>query len=254
MTSPRLITIPISHYCERARWALTYAGVAFQEDRHLQRFHRKALAPYSLKTVPVLVDGDDVVADSCSIVEYASRRVPSLYPEDVGGEVRQWEEKVVGDFGVEVRRLAYAELLPHPAFLHRYNSTGAPLWQRASFRMMYPFVASKVAAYLRVTEEKVEEGLQLIDSTLDAIEDQLGGREYLVGSSFTAADLTFCALAAPLVFPQNYGVPLPTPEASPASLRAKIEGFRGREAGQYVLRTYERHRTQVHGSPGAAAN
>ena len=35
----RLITIPISHYCERARWALQRAGVDFIEEQHLQMLH-----------------------------------------------------------------------------------------------------------------------------------------------------------------------------------------------------------------------
>ncbi|MCW3023116.1 MAG: Glutathione S-transferase family protein, partial [Conexibacter sp.] len=32
---PILVTIPISHYCEKARWALDRAGVAYEERRHL---------------------------------------------------------------------------------------------------------------------------------------------------------------------------------------------------------------------------
>ena len=32
----RLITIPISHYCEKARWALDRAALAFREERHVQ--------------------------------------------------------------------------------------------------------------------------------------------------------------------------------------------------------------------------
>ena len=32
---PTLITIPISHYCEKARWALDRAGVAYRERAHL---------------------------------------------------------------------------------------------------------------------------------------------------------------------------------------------------------------------------
>src|SRR5215475_11254459 len=38
----RLITIPISHYCEKARWALDRAGIAFREERHVQLVHRVA--------------------------------------------------------------------------------------------------------------------------------------------------------------------------------------------------------------------
>ncbi|MGH2948001.1 MAG: glutathione S-transferase N-terminal domain-containing protein [Solirubrobacteraceae bacterium] len=34
------MTIPISHYCEKARWALERAGLEFVEERHVQRVHR----------------------------------------------------------------------------------------------------------------------------------------------------------------------------------------------------------------------
>jgi glutathione S-transferase len=29
----RLVTIPISHYCEKARWALGRARIAYREER-----------------------------------------------------------------------------------------------------------------------------------------------------------------------------------------------------------------------------
>ena len=35
----RLITIPFSHYCEKARWALDYCGVPYTEDAHLPGLH-----------------------------------------------------------------------------------------------------------------------------------------------------------------------------------------------------------------------
>jgi len=38
----RLITIPISHYCEKARWALERAGLSYREERHVQGVHRLA--------------------------------------------------------------------------------------------------------------------------------------------------------------------------------------------------------------------
>ena len=38
-----LITIPISHYCEKARWALDRAGVDYEEHPHLQLIHRIAV-------------------------------------------------------------------------------------------------------------------------------------------------------------------------------------------------------------------
>ena len=35
----RLVTIPISHFCEKARWALQRAGVPYVERPHLQIIH-----------------------------------------------------------------------------------------------------------------------------------------------------------------------------------------------------------------------
>ena len=56
-------------------------------------------------------------------------------------------------------------------------------------------------------------------------------REFLVGDQFGRADLTACALLAPLIMPQGYG--LDWPEVMPAKLQAfvdkndkKLERFR----------------------------
>src|SRR4051812_44721934 len=58
-----LITIPISHYCEKARWALDRAGLDYVERPHLQVFHWAAVRRAGGgKTAPVLVRGDRVLA------------------------------------------------------------------------------------------------------------------------------------------------------------------------------------------------
>jgi glutathione S-transferase len=56
----RLITIPISHYSEKARWAMDYLKIPFQEVAHMPPFHRGATKKYQGTSVPVLVtdDGD----------------------------------------------------------------------------------------------------------------------------------------------------------------------------------------------------
>src|SRR4051812_7052592 len=80
----RLITIPISHYCEKARWALDRSGIPYREDRHLQLFH---YLPVWLagagRTVPVLVSGEgSALSDSTGILRWLDERAPgSLYPE-----------------------------------------------------------------------------------------------------------------------------------------------------------------------------
>ena len=71
----RLLTIPMSHYCEKARWGLERLGCAYTEERHLQGFHyprayRLSGGPY----VPVLVDGDVTVSDAQACLTYPARK------------------------------------------------------------------------------------------------------------------------------------------------------------------------------------
>ena len=68
----RLITIPFSHYCEKARWALERAGIEHTEDGHLPIFSsvvsRRAGAG---RTVPALITADrKVLADSTDILRW----------------------------------------------------------------------------------------------------------------------------------------------------------------------------------------
>src|SRR3954470_17820273 len=73
----RLFTIPISHYCEKARWALDRAGLAYVEERHVQGVHRFVSRRYGgVGTLPVLVTEDGVFNQSEWIVRYADERLP----------------------------------------------------------------------------------------------------------------------------------------------------------------------------------
>ena len=68
------------------------------------------------------------------------------------------------------------------------------------------------------------------------------GRPYLCGERFSAADLTFAALAAPCVVPTEYTVPLPQPESLPAKTVALVERAREHPAGRHALRMFREHR------------
>src|SRR5207237_8159441 len=76
-TVRRLITLPISHYCEKARWALERAGIAYREERHVQLIHRVAVRRAGGgNTVPVLVTADGAIADSREILAWVDARTP----------------------------------------------------------------------------------------------------------------------------------------------------------------------------------
>ena len=82
----RLVTIPISHYCEKARWALERAGIPYREERHVQGIHRiAARRAGGGATVPVLVTPDGVLGESEEILAWVDERTPAehrLFPAD----------------------------------------------------------------------------------------------------------------------------------------------------------------------------
>src|SRR6266446_5438595 len=80
----RLITIPFSHYCEKARWALDRCDIAYREEGHLPIFHYLATwRARGDRTVPVVVAGATVLRDSTEIVAWADAQRPaSLLPAD----------------------------------------------------------------------------------------------------------------------------------------------------------------------------
>ena len=49
-------------------------------------------------------------------------------------------------------------------------------------------------------------------------------------------------MAAPLIMPPEYGVPLPQPRDMPGALAEEVEGYRKHPAGKYALWLFKKHR------------
>jgi hypothetical protein len=124
---PILYEFPHSHFCEIARWALDYKRIAYRSVCLLPGLHvwkMKRLAGAS--SVPVLVDGGEVVRGSGRIVDYLDRVYPDrpLTPAVDAGAVDRLEREIARTIGVPLRRLCYYHLLPNPDlvryfFMHR---------------------------------------------------------------------------------------------------------------------------------------
>jgi glutathione S-transferase len=96
---------------------------------------------------------------------------------------------------------------------------------------------------MNITEESAERSLEYIRTAFASVGELLAdGRSFLVGDLFSAADLTFAALAAPVLLPKNYGSRLPKLDDVPTDLLATIDEFRASKAGSFALRIYRDHR------------
>jgi len=247
--SPVLITIPISHYCEKARWALDRAGVRYQERAHLQVLHWIPVTRAGgKKTAPVLVWGDRVFTDSAEIVEEASARSPagrSLFPDDpaAAAEVRALQRDFDARLGPDGRRWMYYGLRGRRDIAVAYGCTGVPAWQRRALPFAYPVVVRIIDRYLDVTPATAAHSEAEVRAVFDAIATRLDdGRAYLCGERFSAADLTFAALAAAVLMPPEYGVPLPLPDELPAPMAETVRELRAHPAGAHALRMFREER------------
>jgi glutathione S-transferase len=246
---PVLITIPISHYCEKARWALDRAGIEYQEKAHLQVIHWIPVARAGgKKTAPVLVWADRVFADSAEIVEEASAKGPpdrALFPEDpaAAAEVRELQRDFDERLGPEGRRWMYHCLRGRRDLAIAYGCTGVPPWQRRALPFAYPLAARIIDRYLDITPATAERSEAQVRAVFEAVAERLGdGRAYLCGERFSAADLAFAALAAPMLMPPEYGVPLPQPDELPAPMAASVRELRTHPAGAHALRMFREER------------
>jgi len=243
----KLITIPFSHYCEKARWALDACGVAFREDGHLPMFH---YLPTRLaggrRTVPVVVTDDKkTIADSTAIVAWADAKRPgTLLPTETAmrADALHLEDDFDRHLGPATRRWAYFQLLPRKDLDHLIVHN-VPTWERLALKVARPLAVRLLTQGLKIDAAGAERSRAKIDETFTLVGELLeDGRRYLVGERFTIADLTFASLAAPVLLPPEYPAKLPPLAEFTRPARDQVEAWRVSRAGKFALRIYTTER------------
>ncbi len=111
------------------------------------------------------------------------------------------------------------------------------------------FASGFANARFRVASDDSEaEARATVLEAAERIERELDGADYLVGDSFSVADLTAASLFYPLVLPAEGPAAI---ARAPKSAQPFIEELRGREAWGWVERMYAQHRRSA-GEPAAA--
>lgn len=259
----KLIAIPFSHYCEKARWALEHFNVAYEQASYLPMLHmpgvmwqtRMRLGQSEKTSTPmstpiVVTDEGEVIHDSAKIVRWASEKYAdertTLYPAGDRAEIEAVEDELGQQVGPHARRYAYFAVLgAPPGVLSRMVRDNAPTLQRMAFAATRPMMVAALRRSLGVHERGAARSLERLQEVFDGYAKRLEGRRYLVGDRFTAADLTLAALAAPVVgigHEHGYGAKMPGLEDLTDEPRQVMTALRDGPVGRHIHRIYAEHR------------
>lgn len=253
----KLITIPFSHYCEKARWALDYSQRPYKELAYLPGLHLTATALRSSgKTVPVLRTGKVDVTDSTDILQFVDRerspQVPSLFGTTAAlrEDILRFEDQLDERLGPAARLLVYHHLLGSlDKLVHIVGHGYGPLGKRSLGPVMRGLRGGIRKGY-RITPERAAQAEDKIRHVFADTDQRLAsGTPFLFGTEFTAADLTLAALAGPvLMWPESIyhhdgRIMKEDPiGVLPSRLRNFVESLRVTPTGQHCLRLYRYHR------------
>ena len=244
-----LNTFALSHYCEIVRWALDYKGAPYEEQSWAPFLHVFRTWRFEQTTTPILrVDGR-TLQESTDICAFLEERFtePTLIPQKQRDAVFALADDARG-IGEHVRRLSYLALGKDVRAMRDSWEMNVSPSERRWNRRVFPISRRLVFKRFEVTEEAGATSEATVRQFLDRYGELLSdGRRYLVGDSFSLADLTMSAMLSPLARPPEH--PFYSTVPLGPGIDDLVESFRGHPTLEWVLGCYRRHR----GGPGATA-
>jgi glutathione S-transferase len=247
---PTLWQIDISHYAEKARWALEYKGVDHGRRNLLPGSHIPIalfLTRGAQPTVPVLTLEGRAIGDSTEIIAALESLYPdpALYPSDAEDRARAIELEGWFDenLGPHTRLLPFYELIQEPELFAEVAAESVP----GPLGKAKPVVGAYARAYTSVrwgasSSEAAERARAEIVAAMDKLEAELekGDGEFLVGDELSVADITAASLFYPLVVPPEG--PLRPELPRPPALDRFRESLSDRLGYKWVEEMFRRHR------------
>ncbi len=109
--------------------------------------------------------------------------------------------------------------------------------------LITPLARRLVRSAYKITPESAQRSLERVRSVFRQVDQRLNdGRRFLAGDRFTAADLGFAALAAPVLLPAECRAVQPALDDVPAAMREEILRLRDTDAGRFALRLFAQER------------
>jgi len=247
---PVLWQIEISHYAEKARWALDYKEIDHVRRSPLPGTHIPIalfLTRGAHLTVPLLQMDGRAIGDSTAIIAAldAKHLDRPLYPSKPEERARalELEEWFDENLGPHARLLPFYELIQEPKLFGEVAAENVP----GPLAKAKPVVGAYGRLYtsLRWGANKSDDAQRARDgiaTAFDKLEVELekGNGEFLVGDGLSVADVTAASLFYPIVVPPEG--PLSPDLPRPAAFESFRQRLSDRPGWRWVEETFHRHR------------
>jgi glutathione S-transferase len=242
--------IAISHYSEKARWALEHKSLEYERRAPQPGLHIAVAAARTRGrtfTLPVMELDGERIGGSAQIIAALEARFPepALYPPDPvqrsrALELAGWFDRELGPYS---RRLAFFELGRDPQLMLRLAEQTSPALAARLGRALVPYSRAMTALrYGAGSRRAAERARAKVLSAFERLESELGEGDYLAGGRFTVADLTAACMFVPIVLPEQAAV-----EAGqlPEPYERLRDSLRDRRGYRWVQEIFARHRERA---------
>jgi glutathione S-transferase len=246
MKKVKLYEFPMSHYCEKVRWALDLKQARYERKLLLPVFHMPVMLALTRQTqVPVLECDGVRIKNSADILRWIESNIPgppSLFPSEPEQQASSDAlcSMLDRDVGTHVRRVVYYHAMGDMAFMRELFSLEQTLANRTLTSASVPLMVNAMRKAMGIHEKGYQRSLAILDERLKALDKRLASTDYLVGDRFGVADLTAASLLAPMVLPDKSFYVLPT--GIPSSYRQFVDSYQDRPFHAWVKRMYLTHR------------
>ena len=248
MSKPVLYVFAISHYCEKARWALDYLNIDYDIRFTPPGAHRKITAKLGLRSsaLPLLVTDGVVTQGSADIITWADAASTTdskrLTPDSAYEECMAIEKRLDDIAGIHARRYYYSEaMVDHPRTVRPMFSDNLPMMQKLVVVVSWGMIRKLMIKRMDLGPDQGRESREIVDAELLWLDELLSdGREFLSGDGFSRADITAASLLAPLASPKEH--PTYNRLELPPNISIDLENWKNRPSLVWVRDTYTKYR------------
>jgi glutathione S-transferase len=243
MTKPILYVFLISHYCEKARWALDYCGIDY-ELRLLSPVTHSAVAKSigaTRTSLPILKSVDGIIEGSANIIAWANQNgSKTILINDASNELERRADDVLG---VHIRRWYYSEaLLDCPQLVKPVFTKGASLKDKVIISLAWPKIVKTMIKRMDLGPHQEVDSKAIVLKEFDELDLLVDANESgcLIDSQFSNADIALASLIAPMFGPDKH--PANSVFRLPPRVAAMSPELGGRPLSRWVHHIYKQYR------------